>query len=313
MSLKKLIAVFLGCLIASPAWAGTATLNYSPSGTSPLRFTTDSSSNYLNNVTIWDYSAGANGWHIDTSNGGIVAGEGTAGTPAGGVVTVQAPSSGGTTFPVSDSTTHTDLGTINTTLGSPMQNSGGSVTANAGTNLNTSALALHSDIATNGLTTAHTCSVLDFSVLGCLGQIDDDIKGAIAAGTNIIGYTSGDACSQLTKLGAPISLTASGQVITGTSAKKTYICSIDLITATAQNIALVEGTGSTCATNIYGLAGGTTAATGWNLPANGGLTKGAGSGTVYSPSGDTNASDANVCLLLSSTGQTSGQITYVQQ
>jgi hypothetical protein len=42
------------------------------------------------------------------------------------------------------STEITALGTINTTLGSPMQSSGGSVTANAGTNLNTSALALES-------------------------------------------------------------------------------------------------------------------------------------------------------------------------
>ena len=39
------------------------------------------------------------------------------------------------------STGNTALTTINTTLGSPMQASGGSVTANAGTNLNTSALA----------------------------------------------------------------------------------------------------------------------------------------------------------------------------
>ena len=38
-------------------------------------------------------------------------------------------------------TGNTALTTINTTLGTPMQNSGGSVTANAGTNLNTSALA----------------------------------------------------------------------------------------------------------------------------------------------------------------------------
>lgn len=40
----------------------------------------------------------------------------------------------------------TALGTINTTLGSPMQNSGGSVTANAGTNLNTSALATSANL-----------------------------------------------------------------------------------------------------------------------------------------------------------------------
>lgn len=122
-----------------------------------------------------------------------------------------------------------------------------------------------------------------------------------------------DPCSTQTKLGAPINLTASGQVITGTASKKTYICSLDVVSATTQNIALVEGTGSVCATNIFGLAGSTTAATGWNLAANGGLTKGSGDGTVYSPSADTNASAANVCLLLSGTGQTSGQITYVQK
>ena len=123
---------------------------------------------------------------------------------------------------------------------------------------------------------------------------------------------SADPCGGA-KSGAVISLTGSGQILAGTSAKKTYICSFNLISATAQNIALVEGTGSTCATNIFGLAGGTTAATGWNLAANGGLTEGAGVGTVFSPSGDTNAAAANVCLLLSGSGQTSGHITYVQQ
>jgi hypothetical protein len=146
-----------------------------------------------------------------------------------------------------------------------------------------------------------------------LAAVNTSIQSPIPAGTNVIGFISNDPCSQATKLGAAINLTASGQVITGTAAKKTYICSLDLVSATAQNIALVEGTGVVCATNIFGLAGGTTAATGWNLAANGGLTKGSGNGTVYSPSADTNATAANVCVLLSSTGQTSGQITYVQQ
>lgn len=139
------------------------------------------------------------------------------------------------------------------------------------------------------------------------------LTGSTPAGTARIGYTSDDPCAQLTKVGVPINLTGSGQILAGTASKKTYICSIDLVSATAQNIALVEGTGSTCATNVFGLAGGTTAATGWNLSANGGLTKGSGSGTVYSPSADSNATAANVCLLLSGSGQTSGQMTVVQQ
>jgi len=120
----------------------------------------------------------------------------------------------------------------------------------------------------------------------------------------------GDPCATATKLSANINLTGSGQVITGTSSKTTYICSIDIVTATAQNIALVEGTGSTCGTSTAGMAGGTTAATGWNFAANGGLTKGAGIGTVFVAA---NAAADNVCLLLSGSGQTSGSIQYVQQ
>ena len=119
-----------------------------------------------------------------------------------------------------------------------------------------------------------------------------------------------DPCFGSAKLTANINLTASGQVITGTASKTTYICSIDIVTATAQNIALVEGTVTTCGTGTAGMAGGATAATGWNFAANGGLTKGAGVGSVYIAS---NATGDNVCLLLSSTGQTSGSIQYVQK
>ncbi len=122
-----------------------------------------------------------------------------------------------------------------------------------------------------------------------------------------------DPCTWALKSYAPISLTGSGQIVTGTSAKKTYICSYHVVTATAQNIALVEGTGTVCATNIYGLSGGTTAATGWNFTANSGIARGDGNATVVYGSADANATAANVCLLLSGSGQTSGTIAYVQQ
>lgn len=118
-----------------------------------------------------------------------------------------------------------------------------------------------------------------------------------------------DPCQQLARSSANINLTASGRIIVGTSAKQTYICSMDLISATAQNIALVEGTVTTCGTGTTGMAGGSTAATGWNLAANGGLVKGTGSNWVFKTA--TAADD--VCLLLSSTGQTSGSVQYVQQ
>jgi hypothetical protein len=131
------------------------------------------------------------------------------------------------------------------------------------------------------------------------------VNEAQIGGSNVVA----DPCQQQARSSANINLTASGQVITGTSGKQTYICSLDLITGAAQNIALVEGTGTTCGTSTAGMAGGTTAATGWNLAANGGLVKGNGRAWVYKTA---TAAD-NVCLLLSGSGQTSGSVQYVQQ
>lgn len=137
--------------------------------------------------------------------------------------------------------------------------------------------------------------------------------GSPSGGVVTIQDSSGGACQNQTRHTVPINLTASGQLFAGTSAKKNFICSLNIITATAQNIALVEGTGTVCATNIYGLAGGTTAATGWNFAANGGLTQGNGHGFLMGGDNDTNGAAANVCLLLSGAGQVSGALTYAQQ
>jgi len=85
---KFLFAVIISLAI-SGALAGTGTLNYSPSGSSPMRVTTDGSSNNLNNVTIWDQSAGANGLGITTNNAAKMEGVGSAGSATGGILTVQ--------------------------------------------------------------------------------------------------------------------------------------------------------------------------------------------------------------------------------
>ncbi len=105
-----------------------------------------------------------------------------------------------------------------------------------------------------------------------------------------------------------INQTTGTQIITGTSAKKTYICSINLVSATAQNVALVGGTGSVCATSTHAIAGGTTAATGWNLAANGGLAQGSGLGVIMQAG---TAAD-NLCILQSGSGQISGTIAWTQ-
>ena len=106
----------------------------------------------------------------------------------------------------------------------------------------------------------------------------------------------------------PVSITAGTQIITGASSKQTYICSINLVAGSADNVALVEGTGSPCGTSAVGMAGGSTAATGWNFAANGGLTLGNGLGIVAR----TATTADNVCLLVSSGAQVSGTIIWAQ-
>ena len=93
---------------------------------------------------------------------------------ASGQVAIQAPP----TLPLPTSaatsalqtTGNTTLSTINTTLGSPMQASGGSVTVNAGTNLNTSALATSANqtAASPADESAFTQGTTPITQIGCL-------------------------------------------------------------------------------------------------------------------------------------------------
>lgn len=119
-------------------------------------------------------------------------------------------------------------------------------------------------------------------------------------------FKLGDVCSGA-KTFVSINQTANTQLLTGTASNRTYICAISLVTATAQNIALVAGTGSVCGTSTVGLSGGTTAATGWNFAANGGIAEGGANATIKKTTVDAD----NVCLLQSGAGQVSGTLSYV--
>jgi hypothetical protein len=88
-----------------------------------------------------------------------------------------------------------------------------------------------------------------------------------------------------------------------------YICFVLMVTATTQNLNLVTGTGSVCASGTAGLLGGTTAATGLNLAANGGFS----SGTGLVPIMKAASSAQHLCLLQSGSGQVSGTILYSDQ
>ena len=124
-------------------------------------------------------------------------------------------------------------------------------------------------------------------------------------------YLVVDPCKGQAKFYASINQTANAQLVAGTASKKIYVCSIHVVAAAAANVAVVEGTGSVCATSTAGVSGfgGATAATGWNFAANGGIALGNGDSSL----GAESTSGDNLCIFNSGSGQVSGGISYVVQ
>lgn len=91
-----------------------------------------------------------------------------------------------------------------------------------------------------------------------------------------------------------------------TATNKLHICSIVLVSATAQNISLVEGTNASCAAGQVAVIGGTTASVA--LAANGGFS--AVSDRAWLK---TSLSAGHLCLFQSGAGNVSGVITYADQ
>ena len=114
-----------------------------------------------------------------------------------------------------------------------------------------------------------------------------------------VGAQPPELCTQF----VAVTQTASTQLITGVTGTRTWICGIVLVSATAQSISLVEGTGSVCATGIAGVIGGTTASLA--LAINGGF-----SAVAAGPWVRTATLADNVCLLQSGTGNVSGIVSY---
>lgn len=120
-----------------------------------------------------------------------------------------------------------------------------------------------------------------------------------------------DPCSYLAKTHIPIDIvTATDTEITAALAGASnhyYVCSVNLVTAGANNVALVDDDSDGCGSITSGVAGGSTAGEGWNFGANGGLTIGNGLGTIFK----TNGTNRVLCLRTSANVQLSGSITVV--
>jgi hypothetical protein len=118
-----------------------------------------------------------------------------------------------------------------------------------------------------------------------------------------------DPCDGASKIAVPINIATATttQLVAASASNSVYICSLNIgPTAGAQNIALIEDDTAACASPTAGMAGGITAASGWNLPANGTVTIGSGTATVAK----TAATNRYVCLISSAATQTSGVLMY---
>lgn len=153
---------------------------------------------------------------------------------------------------------------------------GGTVTANAGTNLNTSALLTEAAFET---------------VFGTSSLVSADPCEGAAKSIHVINTS--------TATTVEIANAVSGQYF--------YICAINIVVAGAQTVAIVEDDTDGVGSPTAGLNGGTSAATGWSFAANGGLMMGNGQGTIMR----TSTTNRYLGIITGSAVQTSGTITYV--
>lgn len=119
-----------------------------------------------------------------------------------------------------------------------------------------------------------------------------------------------DPCQTATVNSTPINISTATttRIATEASSVRIYICHLSIVTAAANNVALIEGTGASCAGGTpAGMAGGTTAASGWNFSANGGISLGMGGFSIN----QTLNTNYSVCLVTSAATQLSGVIKWV--
>jgi hypothetical protein len=145
---------------------------------------------------------------------------------------------------------------------------------------------------------------------GSTGSLSAKLRLATTQLDSLVTAAFIDPCGSVAKTTTPISVTADTLIITATSAKKNYICSLVVVAGAAEIVGITEGTGSTCGTGEAALLGSTTDANSASFAANGGVSMIGGSATVIA--GKT--SNVNTCIKVSAGSvRVSGFVTWVQQ
>jgi hypothetical protein len=164
---------------------------------------------------------------------------------------------------------------------------------------------------TEATTTGPLTGAVRNDTLDALANTNNEIAPLAVDALGALWTRALDPCSGIAKTHIPINIsTATTTELTSALAGANtnyYICSLNLVTAGANNVALTDDDTDNCASVTSGLAGGTTAASGWNFAANGGIAAGDGTSAVFK----TNGANRVVCLVTSAAVQLSGSITVV--
>lgn len=295
--MKRILLITLCWLFTYPVFAADNAVTLTPGAGVTMR-TKDIGAGVQSPFNILGDTAGASIY-------------GTAGTANANVLTIQGIASG-TTVPVTGTVTITASTVVPVT---------GTVAVTQSTSpwvSNTSQINGVIPLMGNGVTGTGSQRVTiasdntAFSVNATLSAETTKVIGTVRNADGSGNLQVGDPCQLNAKSYTPISITTNTttKIITGASAKKTYICHLFLTSAAADNIGIVEGTtGGTCGSGTAGLIGGTTAANGPNFTANGGFTIGNGGFSVLATA--TNQND--VCLITSAATPLAGSVVWVQQ
>ncbi len=159
--------------------------------------------------------------------------------------------------------------------------------------------------------TVHTTGVTTGTVTVVQPTMSSGVSvalGALSGSTNVA--LIAQPCQTSPGVTVSGSISTSTTIVTGTAAKLITICDFSIyVNGTATSWAMVEGTGTLCATNLAAnYLGGTTASAGPNFIANQGLIAIKSDGLYVS----TRAAD-NLCLLLSAANQVNYNLRYVVQ
>lgn len=142
---------------------------------------------------------------------------------------------------------------------------------------------------------------------GSTGSVSAKLRTLTSQMNSLLALVNTDLCQGASKVKVPISISSATTVVlqAASASNKAHLCSLFLLAAAADNVAIVEDASGSCVSPDAGVIGGTTTGTGLNLIANEGVMIQNGGNEVAA----TASTNVNLCIITSTTAQLTGVAT----